>query len=397
MKRILILCSILISSLSSFSQRNLVPSTTTVTSGTVITLTATGENPGCYYEGVYWILQSVYNGGDVGLSLEQMPAIQYYSQNPYKPTKFNVRVYNQTSQPITQKFTIIMQGPCGIFNYETPADFTLTVNPGFYTNLPKCVSFTRNNCAVGYKGTTGTYCAYQTSTISQADADAKAQAEIDANTSQSIANQYLSCLYVYKNVALTTNYTRNNCVAGVGSIVPYSVPANKYSSTISQADANSKAQAEATTNGQNNANNIGTCTYFNELFSQNFTRNNCTNGLVGSVVAYVVPANKYSSTISLADALSKAQSEATANGQAYANNNGTCLAPRCFGNDKFINGKCETPRKIYTNSVDNTNWSANPVDPKGYTCTFHYYWSDGSISPDYTENSLTPCVLNPLL
>ena len=59
--------------------------------------------------------------------------------------------------------------------------------------------------------------------------------------------------------------------------------------------------------------------------SQTFTRNNCGPGYAGSQVTYTVPANTHSSTISQADADSKAQADIIANGQNYANTNGTCI------------------------------------------------------------------------
>lgn len=55
----------------------------------------------------------------------------------------------------------------------------------------------------------------------------------------------------------TGDYTRNNCSAGSsGSTVTYSAGAN---SVISQADADAKAQAMVTANGQNYANTYGIC------------------------------------------------------------------------------------------------------------------------------------------
>ncbi len=78
--------------------------------------------------------------------------------------------------------------------------------------------------------------------------------------------------------------------------------------------------------------NIGTITvkpatvttYYNTARSQVFNKNNCGSGYVGSAVTYSVPANKYSSTTSQADANNKAQNEINANGQTYANTNGSC-------------------------------------------------------------------------
>jgi hypothetical protein len=66
--------------------------------------------------------------------------------------------------------------------------------------------------------------------------------------------------------------------------------------------------------------------YFNEVQSQAFTRNNCGSCAVGSQVTYTVPANTYSSTVSVAAANQLALNDIAANGQNYANTNGTCTA-----------------------------------------------------------------------
>lgn len=65
-------------------------------------------------------------------------------------------------------------------------------------------------------------------------------------------------------------------------------------------------------------------TYFNAPVSASFTKNNCPAGLIGSTVSYTVPAGKYSSNISQADADAQARNEISANGQSYANAFGTC-------------------------------------------------------------------------
>src|SRR6185437_11768342 len=79
---------------------------------------------------------------------------------------------------------------------------------------------------------------------------------------QAYANSNISCvLIIYYNVAKSGNYTRNNCTSCyMGSVVNYAVAANTYTSTISQADADSKAQNDVNTNGQTYANAHGTCT-----------------------------------------------------------------------------------------------------------------------------------------
>jgi hypothetical protein len=90
-------------------------------------------------------------------------------------------------------------------------------------------------------------------------------------TESSIDDEILNFLYIdlffnldklvlYNNTIKTGTFKRNNCGAGqTGSSVLYTVPAGKYNSTISQADADAQAQADVNANGQNNANNQGTC------------------------------------------------------------------------------------------------------------------------------------------
>lgn len=68
---------------------------------------------------------------------------------------------------------------------------------------------------------------------------------------------------------------------------------------------------------------VGCALFANTQQSGTFTKNNCTSG-TGSSVTYTVPANKYYSEISQADADQQAINEVNANGQAYANTNGTC-------------------------------------------------------------------------
>lgn len=55
-------------------------------------------------------------------------------------------------------------------------------------------------------------------------------------------------------------FTRNNCgINQIGSTYMYNVPDGKYSSIVSQADADQKAQNDIDTNGQNTANKNGSC------------------------------------------------------------------------------------------------------------------------------------------
>ena len=127
--------------------------------------------------------------------------------------------------------------------------------------------------------------------------------------------------------------------------------------------------------------------------SQVFTRNNCPSGQTGSQVTYTVQANTYSSTVSQAAANQLAQNDINANGQAYANTNGTCTAytcntSNCSGvNKKCINGVCETGVRINkTSTYLKGTW----------TCTYVYRWSDCTESATYTETGTTACTIGPI-
>jgi hypothetical protein len=128
---------------------------------------------------------------------------------------------------------------------------------------------------------------------------------------------------VFYNVAKSQTFYNNTCAAGTASDpYTYTVAARKYSSTVSQADADNKAQADINTNGQNLANANAPCkiVYYNTAISQSFTPA-CSigYGYSGAAIPYNVPAGKYNSTVSQADANAKAQNEINTNGQASAN------------------------------------------------------------------------------
>ncbi len=137
-----------------------------------------------------------------------------------------------------------------------------------------------------------------------------------------VSNKQNGCPGTYSSRAISEIFTKSNCSAGyIGSNVIYTVPANKYSSLISQADADQKAENEINTSGQTNANSLGTCIqlFYNAAKSASFVTENCPIGYDGGIITYSVAAAKYTSTISQADADQMAQDEIDANGQSYAN------------------------------------------------------------------------------
>lgn len=141
--------------------------------------------------------------------------------------------------------------------------------------------------------------------------------------------------------------------------------------------------------------------YFNDPQSGSFTCQHCASGYTSNTVPYAVPGGMFYSLLSQADANAKAIAYLNASGPTYAEEyakthsvcfNAFCAPPappctpsNCSGpNKKCINNVCEPGVKIYTSSIYNRVTHL-------WTCTYHYLWSDGSVSPDYTETSAASC------
>jgi hypothetical protein len=129
------------------------------------------------------------------------------------------------------------------------------------------------------------------------------------------------CPGTYYNQQITEYFRRSNCgVDFIGEEKSYTVPANKYSSTLSQEDADKQAEQEISTQGQQTIDQTAQCIqlYFNSEHYQDFESTNCEDGYYGGTVRYTVPARRYSSTVA-GEADQMALDDITANGQAYAN------------------------------------------------------------------------------
>ncbi len=102
---------------------------------------------------------------------------------------------------------------------------------------------------------------------------------------------------IYSSAAASGNFTRNNCGSEfVGSTVTYTVPAGTYTSTISQADADQKAQNDVNTNGQNYANANGTCTPLCNQVNCTGNDKKCINGLCETGTWVVISTQKINKT-----------------------------------------------------------------------------------------------------
>lgn len=135
----------------------------------------------------------------------------------------------------------------------------------FYTSAAQSGSFTPG-CPdhyvpagnVTYNVAAGKY----TSLISTADATAKAVHDLN-KMGYFYATDHGTCLPLYYNTEISRTYTKNNCpndyYSPGGTNVVYTVEANKYSTTVSQAAADAMAAADTAANGQTYANANGVC------------------------------------------------------------------------------------------------------------------------------------------
>ncbi len=203
MKKILLLISILTYCLSAKSQSF---TSATGTDGTTITITATGETPSCYFSSPPSFNPTATTTSSPGTDLSNYVNVTVSSSTSYnpvtqQPTSMKLTLKNAFNQPITATFYFYVNTYCnGSFQLQNLVPVTIIINP-------KPVIIT------------------------------------------------------YYSVAKSTTLPKNNCSAGyVASKVTYSVPAGKYMSTISQADADQKAASDISANAQNYANANGICT-----------------------------------------------------------------------------------------------------------------------------------------
>jgi hypothetical protein len=193
------------------------------------------------------------------------------------------------------------------YNYKGQVmDISLEAAPVYY-NIAMSKVYYKSSCPSGQIGTYEMFLSAGkiTSVISQADADAKALAYLDQE-GQKYVDIHVNCSF--KNAEKSAFFTKNNCQAGImTNPILYIVPARKYSSLISQVEADNLAQADIDKNGQAYANANGSCIYTyksNELSGYL----NMFSEYLGMVkVSYLLPEGEFSSTISQADADNQAE------------------------------------------------------------------------------------------
>lgn len=200
-------------------------------------------------------------------------------------------------------------------------------------NVKKSKSFRKNDCdpdtEEGSLVTMTIEAGQFSSTISQEDADRKAEAELDAK-GQDYANSHGTCNTIkWYNDRKSKMFQKTDCeVTEVGSMVEYVVEAGRFSSSVSKEDANQKALDALEAEGPGYANEHGTCEtnlWYNVEKSKVFYKNDCEDGFIGAPYTYTVEAGKYTSDVSQEDADKKALDDIEKNGQEQANLNGECV------------------------------------------------------------------------
>lgn len=222
-----------------------------------------------------------------------------------------------------------------------------------YRNKRQSALFTKEGCnpetekgeELEYVVEAGKY----TSIISQSDADDKAMRDIEQN-GQNWVNEHGRCITIlWYNVKKSKSFRKNDCDPDTeeGSLVTMTIEAGRFSSTISQEDADRKAEAELNAKGQDYANSHGTCNtikWYNDRKSKMFQKTDCEVTEVGSMVEYVVEAGRFSSSVSKEDANQKALEALEAEGPGYANEHGTCETNLWYNVEKskvFYKNDCE--------------------------------------------------------
>jgi hypothetical protein len=222
-----------------------------------------------------------------------------------------------------------------------------------YRNKRQSALFTKEGCnpetekgeELEYVVEAGKY----TSIISQSDADDKAMRDIERN-GQNWVNEHGRCITIlWYNVKKSKSFRKNDCDPDTeeGSLVTMTIEAGQFSSSISQEDADRKAEAELNAKGQDYANSHGTCNtikWYNDRKSKMFQKTDCEVTEVGSMVEYVVEAGRFSSSVSKEDANQKALEALEAEGPGYANEHGTCETNLWYNVEKskvFYKNDCE--------------------------------------------------------
>lgn len=205
MTRFLCICSLLLSPFIGFTQSLTGPSS--MTSGNSLLLTASGESNSSYISFVMF---------------------KYGESSIVSPSDATLGQITVNGPSITQ-----MYNPTS----KTPTKFTVTLSSSYPAAVTVKLAFEVQLISYPNSGSSVTKVLYHTVTINPRPAPT-----------------------VYHSEGASQKATRNNCGTGFsGWAILYEVPAGKYTSTISQEDANKKAWQDVADNAYTYANQNAAC------------------------------------------------------------------------------------------------------------------------------------------
>jgi hypothetical protein len=235
-----------------------------------------------------------------------------------------------------------------------------------------------------------------------------------------IQNNNNLCPTIYYNTQIQQVFTKNNCAEGIGSNVTFTVPANTFSSQLSQKDADDKALAFLNKEGQKFANLTGTCIPINCINCNQFRvtktsscgeyriNTECRNGRCTDISSEYFVCNENANCkgeVCVEDCINC--STTCTNGTCPPNfncisgvcvpdcNNAdcsiNCLSGNCPEGKQCINGRCQDIRQF--DCVTCSTVCPNGVCPDNFIC------SAGSCIPQCVkvegENVIVqPCSIN---
>ena len=323
-----------------------------------------------------------YQGGAVTYSV---PAAQFTSTISQQDADIQAEIYILTNE----------------FNYANSNGACSLI----YYNVVESQTDTSQSCAEGYKGGLVTYtvpAGTYSSIISQADANQQALNDIAANAQQyvnspvnQVCNIDTAADWEYNPGDGETPADPSYCLSVNGQLPPhffiFATDLNPNSPTY--------GHQQWWDDGPNSA--CPANYYYNAQMSQAFTRNNCSAGYVGSSVTYTVPPGKYSSTTSQAAANQLATNDINANGQNYANTNGTCTQ---FGtityNDertfqysvRFTNNSTQAVYNYTSNASSSGTFGQIPVGTYTvYICPINNYTNNNNYNVLGTAQTSVVC------
>lgn len=188
---------------------------------------------------------------------------------------------------------------------------------------------TRNDAPAGYVGGTVVY--HVPADVyfgkTQEEADRKAEAEVTAK-GQAYANEHGDLIPSwFVNERVCKDFVKSDCDSGKGSTERICIEAGRFTSFVSQDDANAKAEAELDRIGQSEANAIGSCCHFypSHPLRGEFYKDDCPSGQnCRTPIIYELPAGAVVSYHSQLDADQQAWERFMREGQEKANAEGTC-------------------------------------------------------------------------